>query len=284
MRHTEVTQTPCQCGSDCQCAVRCYCTCFCIVACCQADVVNHAVCICCYSIPAACYMHTKQNNNQQSNTHYYGLDHICHGCCQETACYCVCYDNNSRNDHCYMIVDGKDGAEQFTACRKTGCCIRYEEYDDNNRCDRHQDVFVISVSQREKVRQSDRIYFVCVCTDSFCNDQPVYICTDGQTDGCPCRFCDTGNISYTGQTHQQPGGHIRCFCRHRCYDGAHFSAAQIKVAYCFVVFRTINTDRYHAGQINANGDQHNNVSTCHNKIPSFSFLSTFDSLPHFSLE
>ena len=261
MGHTKVTQAPGQCGGDGQRTIRGSRIIRSHMGRCQGQVAYQIVCVFRHGIKAAGNPYAEQNDNDQGNTHNHALDHICHRSRQKAAGYGIGYDNHSGNDHGYMIINGENGTKQLTAGRKAGSCIGHEENDDNHRCDRHQDVLIIPVSQREEIGQSDGIYFVGIGTDTLGNHQPVHICTDGQANGRPCGFRDTSQIRQTGQAHQKPGGHIRCLRRHSRYQRTHFSAAQVEIAYRFVILGAINTDRNHANQIDGNGDQHDDVST-----------------------
>ena len=261
MRHTAVTQPPCQNGNDGQQAVR-FCCAGCNAVCFgHVQVTGHCLYVCDDGIPAAGYFYAEEQDNDQRDGHKDTLNQVCCAGCQEAACCGIANDNNSGNNHCPNIVHTEQAAEEFTTGSKTGCCVRDEEYDNDDGGNAHQDVFVITISAGEKVRDSDGV--IChmgVNTDSLGNDEPVEIRTDGKTDSCPRRVCHTCQVSNTGQTHQKPAAHVGCFRTHGCDKGAQFSAAQIEVVYVVVFLGAIDADAQHGNEVN--GDGNHNTYFC----------------------
>lgn len=255
MGHAAVTQTPSHNGNDGQEAVRLRCAGGYAVCFGHVQITGHSLYVSDDGIPAAGYFHTEEQNDDQRDGHKDTLDQVCCAGCQKAAGGGVANDDNGGNDHSPNIVHAEQTAEEFAAGSEAGCCVRDEEHDNDDGGNAHEDVFVITVSAGEKVRDRDGV--VChmgVDTDSLGDDEPVEISTDGKTDGCPRRVCHTCQVSNAGQTHEEPTAHVGGFGTHGCDKGTQFSAAQIEVVYVVVFLGAIDADAQHGNEVNGDGD------------------------------
>ena len=124
----------------------------------------------------------------------------------------------------------------------------------------------ITVSVFEKSRQRDGIVcFVGITAQAFCNDQPVEIGTDCKPDRSPAGLSTTGKIRNTGQSHQKPAAHVRCFRTHCSYNRPEFTATQIKIRNIIVLFGIEYTNANHQDQINDHDEKQSYCLSCHNK-------------------
>lgn len=255
MGHAAVAQTPSHNGDDGQQAVGLRCAGGYAVGFGHVQVAGHCLYVCDDGIPAAGYFHAEQQDDDEGNGHKDALDQVCGACRQKTARCRIANDDNGGDNHRPNIVHAEQAAEQFPAGSEAGGCVRDEEYDDDDGGNAHEDVFMITVSAGEKVRDSDGVVrHMGVDTDPLGNDEPVEISTDGKTDGCPCRVCHTCQVRNAGQTHEEPAAHIGGFGTHGGDKGAQFSAAQIEVVYVVVFLGAIDADAQHGNEVQGNGN------------------------------
>ena len=127
-----------------------------------------------------------------------------------------------------------------------------------------KDLTLISVSVTEKRRKRDRIAgYESVAADPFCYDPPVYVRSDGKSDGSPSGVGNTCQIGQTGKPHQKPAAHIGGFGAHCRHKRSELTPSKIKIGRIMVVLGTTVADIEHGAKINNNGDHNTNVFCCH---------------------
>ena len=167
-------------------------------------------------------------------------------------------------DHSGNIINPEQAGKQFSACGESGGCVRYEKYNDKNRSDRLKDLTLISVSVTEKRRKRDRIAgYESVAADPFCYDPPVYVRSDGESDGSPSGVGNTCQIGQTGKPHQKPAAHIGGFGAHCRHKRSETYALQDKNRSYHGCSWNNGSDIEHGAKINNNGDHNTNVFCCH---------------------
>ena len=203
---------------------------------------------------------------EQGKRHNDALDKICGGCGKESAKCCIADDDQCTDDHGYLINVPEQAGKKLSAGGKTGSGIRHKENHDHNCRNCHQCMAFITVSVFEKSRQRDGIVcFVGITAQAFCNDQPGEIGTDCKPDRSPAGLSTTGKIRNTGQSHQKPAAHVRCFRTHCSYNRPEFTATQIKIRNIIVLLGIEYTNANHQDQINDHDEKQSYCLSCHNK-------------------
>ena len=86
-------------------------------------------------------------------------------------------------------------------------------------------MFVIVIAVREKVWNCNRAVVLRINSQPFCDEQPVEICADCQTNDCPADIGEPSQQCQTWQAHQQIAAHVRGFRTHGGDDWPQLSAA-----------------------------------------------------------
>ena len=191
MRHTEVTQSPGQCGHDCEyrigsggCGVR-------NISLHHTQIAGKFLGIGDDCVEAAGYDSAEANNNNKCYCHGNALNKICGTYSKETAQSAVQHDNCRAEQHGCHIIHAEQCAEKLAAGGEAGSCIRHKEDHNDHGGDTGQDMFVVTVSSGKKVGDRDGPQSAGIAADSFGDEQPVKVCAQCKTDGGPAYVCNT---------------------------------------------------------------------------------------------
>ena len=228
------------------------------VSCQGTGVVSHG-------IPAACNLDAKEYNDNQRNAHDNTLNQVRGGHCHKPSHDCVSDDDHSACDHCHMVIYAEQAVEQGSHRLKARRGIGNKENQDNDGGNAHQYVPVIPVAAGEKVGYGDGPACNGITAQAPGNNQPVEICTHGQTNGGPARIRDAGQVCNSRQAHEKPAAHIRSLGAHGSYQCAQFAASQIEFVgrITAALFAEIKTYIYHGRQIHGDGCQDSYLSSTH---------------------
>ena len=167
-----------------------------------------------------------------------------------------------------MIVHAKQAGKQSANGFKPGRRVGNKKDQNDNGSNTHENIPVIPVTPRKKVRDGDGAAGHGIAPQSFGNNQPVEISAGCQPDRGPAGVCDSRQIGDTRKPHEQPAAHVRCLRAHRCHQRPQLPVAQIK-AFCraVTVFAEIVADIDHQNQICRNGKKNSYLSCIHNCPP-----------------
>ena len=235
MRHSEVAETPRQCGCNRQNAVAPRFACRNIMSLKQVQVAVKLRNICKHTVKSVCTGRAEAHHHKQRNRHNNALNKVGRGSGKKASQSTVHYDYRGAQQHCLHIFHSEQRGKQLSASRKAGGCIRNKEYYYNNCGNCCKDSFVISEAFAEEIRQGERVDTVGVYAKLFCNKKPVEISSDGETDCCPCGFRKTAHQGNRGKSHKQPAAHIRSFRAESGHQRPQPSPPEVKIV-CFFVF------------------------------------------------
>ena len=224
--------------------------------------------------------HTESDHDEQRDRHDDTLDQVRRADRQKTAESTVGHDDHGGDNHRYHVIHAEERAEQFAAGGKAGRGVGDEEDNNDHSGDGGQDVFLIAVAFREKVRDRDGAYRMGITADLLGDDQPVQIGAGSQPDHGPPHVGETGQIGKPGKPHKQIAAHVGSFRAHGGDEGTESSSAQIKIIRIGILFGKSDAYVQHTAQIDHNS-QNDTALRQHSKLLLFCiFIQIFHSLAH----
>ena len=265
MGHPEVAQPPCQRGNDAQAPEGSRTAGGDIIPLGHGKIPRQRLCVGYHRIHAACHADAEHHHNKQRNGHKNGLDEVGKGNRHKAAQHRVADDHNSSHDHRRMIVHPEQAVEKRPDGLKAGGGIGDEEHQNNDRCNGGKQVLSIPEPPGEIVRYGDGAQPCGIAAQPPCHDEPVEIGAHRQTDAGPCDLRQAAQVGKARKPHQQIAAHVAGFGAHGRYQGAHFTAAQIKIiaAFAAALSAEIHPHQHHRQQINRYRQNDHYLRTCH---------------------
>ena len=191
------------------------------------DVVQH-------SVHATCLIDAEAGDNNESAGHDNGLDQIHGGNGAEAAYRGIADDDHRADDHRQKVIPAEQTVEQLADGGQAGGHIRDKEDQDNQRCDAHDHRLLFPIALGNKRGNGDGVQLHTVTTNLFGYQQEVQIGAHSQANSRPARVSHATEIGQAGQSHQQPGTHVRCFGAHGSDQRSHTAPAQVKALGAFL--------------------------------------------------
>ena len=215
------------------------------------------------------------DNDDQGDGHDNRLHQVGGGGSQESAGGGVDHDDDGGDNHSCRVVKPEQRGEQLAAGGEAGGGVGNEEDHDDQGGDGHEQVALVPEAALEEVGDGVCLHVSGVGAQALGYQQPVQVGADAQTQSGPEGVADTAEIGHAGQTHQQPGGHIRGLGAHGGDQGTQLTAAQVEVADGLVGLGETETKVQHKEQIQYDGYDDTDSRLCrHNANPLFQFQNT----------
>ena len=232
VRHPEVAQTPC-CGAEGgqEAAIGDGRVGGCVIHIGHGQVAVHGGGVVAHVADAAGLTDAEADDADQRHGHDDGLHQVGGGGSHEAAGGGVGHDDSGGDDHSDAIVKAEQGGEQLAAGGEAGGSVGDEKDHDDHGGDAQEQVAVVLEAAFEEIGHGICTDVFGVSTQALGHNEPVQIGTDADAEGSPGDVADAGGVGQAGQTHQQPGGHIRRLGAHSGDQGTQLTAAQVEVAH-----------------------------------------------------
>ena len=135
MGHAEVSEAPGQRGYDGQESVGTCCPRGSVIPLEDIEITGKRARICRDIGHSAGFLNSEKDYDDQGDRHKDALHKVRGGDREESAEYCVRYDNDRAKDHSSVIINSEKAVEQCSYCLESGSRVRNEEYKNDERCD-----------------------------------------------------------------------------------------------------------------------------------------------------
>ena len=119
--------------------------------------------------------------------------------------------------------------EQLAAGDEAGGGVGYEEDDYHKSAEGLDDLGLVTEAACKEVGDGYSADLDRVAAQTLCDEQPVEVCADYETDSGPARLCDAAEECKTRNAHEQPCAHVGGFGGQRRDQRSEASAAEVEL-------------------------------------------------------